>query len=81
MAAREMVSSDGSCAATTLALISFSRSEIEAPAVMATSAMEDARSRLCLTAVSAPTSARWPWAMAQTEALSLALLIARPVEI
>ena len=48
--------------------------------VWATSAIEEARFRLDCTAVSAPTSARCPWAMDQTDALSLAVLISRPVE-
>ncbi len=81
IALREAASSDGSWAATTLALIWLSRSETEEPAVWATSAIDEARSRLDFTAPRELTSARWPWAMAQTEALSLALAMARPVEI
>src|SRR3954463_15093429 len=49
------------------------------PAAEATSAIEVARSRLIFTAPSEPMSALCPWAMAHTAALSLALLICRPV--
>ena len=75
---RLSVDSDGSIAATTFSLIWLSRSEIVSPAASETSAIEVARSRLIFTAESAPMSARWPWAMAQIEALSLAPLTLRP---
>ena len=55
--------------------------EIDPPAVEVTSEIEAARFRLLLTEASDPMSALCPWAMAQTEALSLALATARPVEI
>ena len=79
MAVREAVSMDGSIAATTFSFICTSRSEMVAPAVDETSAIDLARSMLILTAASDPMSALCPWAIAQTEALSLALLTARPV--
>ena len=79
-AVREAVSSDGSIAADHLLLHLHQQvGDRSAPAVEATSAIEVARSRLIFTAPSAPMSARCPWAMAQTAALSLALLIFRPV--
>ncbi len=77
---RDWVFSEVSFAAVTFSLSWFSRSEIDLPADRATSAIEVARSRLCFTAPSAPTSARWVWAMAQIAALSLAPWTFRPVE-
>ena len=76
---RDTVSSDVSIAATTFSFSCTSRSEMVSPAVMATSEIDVARSRLIFTAPRAPMSARCPWAMAQTAALSLALAIRRPV--
>ena len=76
---REAVLSELSIAATTLALTWVSRSETDWPAVDATSEIEVARLRLMVTASRAPMSARCPCAMAQTDALSLALLTAKPV--
>ena len=80
MAVREALSAEGSIAATTFSLSWLSRSEIDSPAVMATSVIDVARLRLALTADRAPMSALCPWAIDQTAALSLALLIFSPVE-
>ncbi len=77
---RAWLFSEVSLAATTFSLSWFSRSEIDSPDERATSTIEVARSRLCLTAESAPMSARWPWAIAQMAALSLAPWIFSPVE-
>ncbi len=80
-ALREVVSMDVSMAPTTFWRIWFSRSEMFAPAAEATEAIESARLRLSVTACSELRSERWLWAMEYTDALSLALLTARPVEI
>ena len=68
-------------AASTFCFMVLSRSEMDEPAALATSAMEVARFRLSVTACSELTEARCFWAMAQTEALSLAVATFRPVEI
>src|SRR5690606_19477659 len=70
---------EGSAAAVAIFLSSIRRSEIDSPAARDTSAIEVARFRLVFTASSEPMSARWFWAMAQMEALSLAPCTFRPV--